>query len=293
MTVLVHDAKKLYADRMGADMPNEFGINEILYADDTLLVGVSAQVLEEYMECIRVCGSQYGMSFNANKFEALQMNCVADLHTGQGVDIPVKASIKYLGALLSADGHSHSEVSRRIGMAKAEFALLRKCWQHSSLTIKDKTKIYYAIVVSGLLYGMESLALCVNDKRKLDGFHAKCCRSIAHISASYISRVSNKFVFQTLNVKPMSETLLKRQLQFFGTIARKSDEDVIRKMIFKPSSCAEASVDTRKPGRPRINWKQQMFKHAFTIAGNTPLHDMLSDKQAWCTAVRQYCSELS
>ena len=136
------------------------------------------------MECTRVGGSQYGMSFNASKFKALHMNCDADLHTGQGVDIPVKDSIKYLGALLNADGYSHSEVSRGIGMAKAEFALLRKCWQHSSLTIKDKTKIYYAIVVSGLLYGVESLAMCANDKRKLDGFHAKCCRSIAHISAS-------------------------------------------------------------------------------------------------------------
>ena len=36
MTVLVHDAQKLYIDRMGADMPNELGIHEILYADDTL-----------------------------------------------------------------------------------------------------------------------------------------------------------------------------------------------------------------------------------------------------------------
>ena len=114
MTVPVHDAKKLYIDRMGADMLYEFGINEILYADDTLLVGVSARVLEEYMECIRVGGSQYGMTFNASKFEALQMNCVADLHTGQGVQIPVRNSIKYSGALLSADGYSHSEVSRRI-----------------------------------------------------------------------------------------------------------------------------------------------------------------------------------
>ena len=85
------------------------------------------------------------MSFNAGKFEALQMNCDADLHTGQGLDIPVKDSIKYLGALLSADGHSHSEASRRIGMAKAELALLRECWQQSSLTIKDKTKIYYSM----------------------------------------------------------------------------------------------------------------------------------------------------
>ena len=95
------------------------------------------------------------------------------------------------------------------------------------------------------------------------------------------------------NVKPMSETLLKRQLQFFGVVSRKTDEDVIRKMIFKPSSCAEFTVDTRKPGRLRINWEQQMFKRAFTIAGNTPLHDMLSGKQQWCTAVRQSCAELS
>lgn len=102
MTVLLHDAKNLYADRMGADMSNDFRINGILYADDTLLVGVSAQVLEEHMECIRCCGSQYGMSFNADKFKALQMNCVADLHTGQRTDIPVMASIKYLGALLNA-----------------------------------------------------------------------------------------------------------------------------------------------------------------------------------------------
>ena len=152
---------------------------------------------------------------------------------------------------------------------------------------------YYAIVLSRLLYGMESLALCASDKRKLDGFHAKCCRSIAHISASYISRVSNKFVFKTLDVKPMSETLLKRQLQFFGAIARKSDEDVIRKMVFKPSSCDKVTAGTRKTGRPRINWKQQLFNHAWTIAGNTPLPDIVLDKDAWGAAVRQYCDALN
>ena len=72
---------------------------------------------------------------------------------------------------------------------------------------------------------------------------------------------------------------MKRELQFFSAIAHKSDEDEIRNMVFKPSSCAEVTVGIRKPGRPRINWEQQMFKHAFAIAGNTPLHEMLSDEE--------------
>ena len=59
----------------------------------------------------------------------------------------------YLGSTLSFDGWIAGELGRRMGMAKADFDVLRKIWSHSSLPRSAKLRIFDACVVSKLLYG--------------------------------------------------------------------------------------------------------------------------------------------
>ena len=51
MTVLLHDANDLLRDMHHIDL-SEMGCSDLVYADDTLLVGVNANYLQKYMECI-------------------------------------------------------------------------------------------------------------------------------------------------------------------------------------------------------------------------------------------------
>ena len=108
-----------------------------------------------------------------------------------GETVTAKTSMMYLGAMLSADGRFGSELGRRIGNAQADSRVLRKVSGHSTLNLKRKLHIYYACIVSKLLYGLHTTWLNVTERRRLDGFHTRCLRRILGISAAYYSRVSN------------------------------------------------------------------------------------------------------
>ena len=119
MIVLMHDTKRdLLAMLTKAQCENEFGMSELLYADDTLLVGCERAVLEQYMHFIGKHGACYGMKFNHDKIECLKVNFDEDILNELGLAMKSPASLKYLGALITRDGKHCSELNRRIGLAR-------------------------------------------------------------------------------------------------------------------------------------------------------------------------------
>ena len=108
MTVLMSDANlKLHAhpSYQGAPRPT---FEELLYADDTLIVHSSAEIPDVYMAKISEVGAQYGLQLNWGKLEYLAVNSDAELLTPTGDAIFRKDRIKYLGSLLSSDGRTES-----------------------------------------------------------------------------------------------------------------------------------------------------------------------------------------
>eukprot|EP00973_Karenia_brevis_P011495 1555532-Karenia_brevis.AAC.1 len=63
MTILMSDARRLAHSR-GAVFPDANQISEILYADDTMLIGTSQSALQIYMESVAEIGATYGLKFN-------------------------------------------------------------------------------------------------------------------------------------------------------------------------------------------------------------------------------------
>ena len=55
-------------------------------------------------------------------------------------------------------GHGH-ELSRKLGIAKADFESLRRIWNRSSLHWRQKLEIYRSVVESKLLYSLCALVL--------------------------------------------------------------------------------------------------------------------------------------
>ena len=54
----------------------------------------------------------------------MPIRCQASILKPDGCEIPSKSSLVYLGSTLSASGDIISEVSRRLGMARADFTAL-------------------------------------------------------------------------------------------------------------------------------------------------------------------------
>ena len=143
MTVLMHDASQAFQAR-GLSQDARIPVSELIYADDTLVVGVSDDYVSKLMEAIHCAGSNYGLAFNWSKLEALPVCCGTALTKPDGTPIPSKDSMVYLGGLLSATGRSGPELSRRLGMASADFETLCKVRKPARLPLDKKFTIFYA-----------------------------------------------------------------------------------------------------------------------------------------------------
>ena len=83
MTVLISDAKALL-ESWGTQLSGRTVVNELLYADDTLLIDVDSAVAEQYMQCVRRAGSTYGLALNWKKLELVSTTDIPSMRAPTG-----------------------------------------------------------------------------------------------------------------------------------------------------------------------------------------------------------------
>ena len=261
MSVLLHDAKIKVQSIEGIEFSTDMLINDLVYADDTLLIDVDANVLETFMNCIAEVGKEYGMSFNWSKLEMLPIRMSAQISRPDGEDIKTKDSMLYLGSLLAADGRITSELARRLGMAHSDFQLLDRIWRHSTLNRSKKIRIFDACICTKLCYGLFTATLTAKEKQRIDGFQARCLRKILGIAPAYYSRISNQIVRTIAGERRLSDKLTQQQVRYLSKLASRDDDDPTRTCIFE-RGCRNLlqKVVRRKPGRPRVRWATEAHK---------------------------------
>ena len=292
MSVLMNDA----AAQLNAEDQQQLQkglLAELLYADDTLLLGVSAQSLERFLVAVSAEGGKYGLELHYGKLQLMQVRCNETVRTPDGTEIVPQPDLIYLGTAVADDGRGGRELSRRLGMANSEFRTLASLWRHTALGRVRKTVIFNAVVVPKLLYSLGSLCLNIAEKRRLDGFQNRCLRQIWGIKPSYISRVSNATVLQTSEQRPISEIIVEHPLIFFGKVARAPIDSVIRSSVFQQGPPGRLWLATdryvRKKGRPRTEWAGQIMSKAITVAGrDQSLQDATRSPARWKAAVKRF-----
>ena len=120
-----------------------------------------------------------------------------------------KDNMIYLGSMLDGMGAMTSELSRRIGMARADFNSLKRVWSHANVSKSSKIKKNDVCGLSKLLYGLHVGWLTAAGRRRLDGFKARCLRSIMGALPPHLSKTSNATVLELARAKKLSTTLLE------------------------------------------------------------------------------------
>jgi hypothetical protein len=294
MTILIRDAKsKLETTQEYREKPH-LHVQELLYADDTLVVDADERVVSQYMALIDEAGAQYGLYLNWKKLEVLPVRCTADLPMPDGTKIKVRQNMKYLGSTLASDGQAVAELTMRLGAAEADFRKLKQIWSHGNISKPRKLQIYYACVVSKLMYCLHTVWLNDSETRRLDAFHLRCLRRIAGIGHSYFSRVSNRSILSSLKCHMLSLDLKKRRLLYIAELARKPSNDVLRSIIFQPDSLdLKVVTGPRKRGRPRTTWAGAVLKEAEVVAGDRDRLKMLwantpGARELWDEVVQEH-----
>ena len=215
------------------------------------------------MKAVERAGANYGLIFNWGNLEILAVGCNAVVRKPDGAAIPQKASIVYLGSVLSADGTVQAELGRRLGQARAEFDILHRVWNRSSIPMHRQIHIYEACVQTKLLCSLHAAWFKQDELARIDAFQARCLRKILGIPHSYVSRVSNADVLARARRMKLRSVLLQRQLTCLFNIACKGDDHNLRSAMFKPSSLdIRPPSDKQKGGRPRQTWPAELYKIA-------------------------------
>ena len=231
MTVIMQDAHALLSERARQSLTTD-RLYDLLYADDTLLIGIDAADVEELACAIENVGGKYGLKLHWGKTQALSV-CTKDcIKSSKGTSIEETGSLGYLGGVISGDGRYDSELSRKIGAAAGDFKQLRSVWNHAKITKEKKLRYLDALVLSRLLYGVATLWLVTSQRRRLDGFYARCLRKVLSIPSACISRVSNAEVYSRAGVAPLSVQLLKKQLLLLGKAALSPPGHPLRRDAF-------------------------------------------------------------
>ena len=292
MTVLMHDAVANLVPA-AAEAYKAGRLYDLLYADDTLILGTNAQDIGQFAAVIERMGANYGMSLHWGKTQALPILSTDRILQPDGTPMTEVSAMKYLGAVMDGHGRSDSEISRKLGCAKGDFRELSKLWSHSAVTTKDKLKYFHSMVVAKLLYGLSSMWLVTAQRRRLDGFYARCLRRILRIPCAYVSRISNAIVFARAGVRPFSDQLVGRQLQLLGKVAHSPDESRERRDTFIPGTLQpQIGRYVRRVGRPRQDWTNQLLRIGCDRMGRETFGNMLADtsigaQQSWIQEVKR------
>ena len=98
MTVLLFDASAKFAREVETRQPCVLPVNELVYADDTLVVATDPCRAETHMRCIEAMGMNYGLRLNWKKCEVLPIGCEASIAAPDGSHLT--CNVKYADDLM-------------------------------------------------------------------------------------------------------------------------------------------------------------------------------------------------
>ena len=254
MSVLLHDATSTLSP--GASNAYARGdLSDVVYADDTLLLGVSDEHLQEYLNAVVKAGKMYGMQMHFGKFQLLPINCNPAITVDGERQLETQSRMDYLGTVLSEDVHDTQELHKRIAIAKKDFISLQNIWRRSSLTWKRKIRIFEALVESKLLYSVRTSSMTLAQEKRLDAFQSKCLRQIIGIKPAYVSRVTNDEVLKKSEQVKASIQIRARQSKLLKKILRCPEGHPLRHASFCPGTDVPLTDRfVRRVGRPHREW---------------------------------------
>ena len=288
MSVVMTDAVALLPPLAKAAY-DEDRLSDLVYADDTLLIGSSTVHLHSFLEAVRQAGAYFGLELHSGKFQLLQVQTHERMVGLEGEPLPAASSLGYLGAALAADGSVGNELNRRIGAAKSDFITLRRVRSHATLPRKRKLYIFQALIESKLLYGLSAACFTKAELRRLDGFQARCLRQIIGIKPAFYSRISNASVLEKAGFRSASKSLLLAQLQQLGRVMRADSSNPIFVTSFFGTHWQFAVEHyVRRIGRPRKEWVPEAFRAAMQVAGGLEqLERAVADSTQWKQQLRR------
>ena len=165
-------------------------VTDLEYADDVVLVANSWEDLQALLTSLDQHCQSMGVTISARKTKSMavlpdgqwQLPVPIQLR-GSSDPVKVASSFTYLGSVLADYCSLDAEVSARISRASQAFrSLSRLLWYQKRIKSSTKIRIFKAVIIPTLLYGLECCVLLEPHLNRLQSFIMRCLRIILHVS---------------------------------------------------------------------------------------------------------------
>lgn len=232
---------------------NGIPINNIRYADDTVIIANDIQELQSIIDSVVHYSEMFGLHLNVSKTKLLVFSKTpinAHLRV-KGQTIEQVTSIKYLGANINSQCNPKREIFSRIEQARKIFVRMKSFFTRRDLSAELRTRMARCYVFSVLLYGCESWTLDSQTEKRIEAFEMYVYRRMLRIS--WVQRITNDEVLQRMQKqKEILNTIKERKMQYLGYVMRGGRYEILRLII-------EGKVQgKRSVGRRQNSWLKDL-----------------------------------
>lgn len=225
-------------------------VNNIRYADDTVIIADNPGDLQLMLEAINTRGKLAGLKINGDKTKVMVISRDPVQPLNIRIDnkrIETVSQFKYLGSLVNDRWDPQMEIKSRIEQAKQAFLKYKKLFCDPNLSFSTKYRLVKCYVWSVLLYGMETWTLKVTSVNRLEACEMWILRRMLRIS--WTARMTNSAVLEMAGVQRSLFTLIKeRKIGYLGHILRGEKYGLLRLIL-------EGKIEGKRGiGRKSLSW---------------------------------------
>nr|ADF18552.1 endonuclease-reverse transcriptase [Bombyx mori] len=251
-------------------------VNNLRYADDTILIAASEADLQAIVNKVNECSEEAGLSINISKTKFMVVSRNPDLSSSvsvAGKQLERVRQYKYLGAWVNEAWESDQEIKTRIETARASFNKMRKVLCCRQLNIKLRVRLLMCYIWPIVMYGCETWTLKEDTTRRLQAFEMWCYRRMLRIG--WTQRVRNETVLQRVHMsRKMLPAIKKRKIEYLGHVLR-NDRYMLLQLIIM------GKVDgKRRAGRRKKSWLRNIREWT-GIASVEQLFRLAADKNEY------------
>ena len=249
-------------------------INNIRYADDTVLLAGNEKDLQCLVDRVSSISQSHGLKININKtkFMIISKQNIENIRIQvEDQNIERVRRFKYLGCWLNDKWDPDEEIKHRIEIARNTFFKMKTLLCNRDLNLTTRWRATKCYVLSTLLYGVEGWTLKARTMSRLDSFEMWLYRRMLKIS--WTERITNLEVLERMcKDQELLTTIKRRKAAYFGHIFRNNKYSFLQLIV-------EGKIEGRRGiGRKRFSWLRNL-RQWFNIGEASAIIRLAQDRE--------------